>query len=635
MVIGATLRNRYKIIRLLGRGGFGDTYLAEDGDLPNHPLCVVKHFQPKSTKPAVLPIARRLFHREAQVLYKLGKNHAQIPALFAHFEERGEFYLVQEFIDGDNLTKEIYPGHRLTEKQIKKLLTEILEVLAFVHQENIIHRDIKPQNIMRRRQDSKIILIDFGAVREISALTVNSQGQSSLTVIVGSPGYMPSEQAAGQPKLSSDVCALGMLGIYALTGIRPHELPKDPTTGEVIWRNWANISKEMAMFLDKMVRYHFNERYQSAGEALLALELITRPQQQKQLALQPATTIQSIPTQLKSGFSRRQFIQIFGFMGAGFSLAIVGEHLLSWWKFREKPVQKAVNIHPTGSTSIESRLKNFDFQVAQVNEKGEVIKLVQRKAKYFTEELPGLGKNLTLDMVQIPKGKFLMGSSKDNEVDGGKPDEIPQHNVEIPGFFMGKYLVTQAQYQAIMAYNPAKFKTNDAKNRPVETVSFDQAREFCRKLSQKTGLNYSLPSEAQWEYACRAGTTTPFYTGENINTALANYNGEEVYGDGKKGLNRNETTRVGKFDPNPFGLYDMSGNVYEWCLDSDHPNYIGAPQDGSSWITKSVESHIVRGGSWNNYPTFCRSANRWTVLNSLTNSFIGFRVVLNYQINSK
>lgn len=237
MQIGAILRSRYKIIRLLGSGGFGETYLAEDLDIPTNPKpkCVVKHLRPQNPNPAVIQIAQNLFNREAEVLYRLSNFHSQIPKLYAHFEEGKEFYLVQEFIDGGDLTKELSPGKRFDEDIVLNLLEDILAVLAVVHEKNIIHRDIKPANLMRRQEDGKIVLIDFGAVKEI--MTVNAQGQTDITLAIGTAGYMPNEQAAGQPKLCSDVYAVGMLGIYALTGIQPHELPKDPTTGEVIWRN--------------------------------------------------------------------------------------------------------------------------------------------------------------------------------------------------------------------------------------------------------------------------------------------------------------------------------------------------------------------------------------------------------------
>ncbi|MBD2006690.1 MULTISPECIES: WG repeat-containing protein [Cyanophyceae] len=269
MLVGTTLRNHYKIIKQLGSGGFGDAYLAEDRDLPGNPQCVVKHFKPKNPHPAVLPIARRLFDDEVKVLYQLG-NHDQIPQLFAHFEENREFYLVQEFVDGHDLTKELTPGKKLSENEVVKLLQGVLEILAFVHQGNIIHRDINPKNLMRRRKDDKIVLIDFGAVKKIRTLVINTQGQVTPTIAIGTPGYMPSEQAKGKPRLCSDVYAVGMIGIQALTGLTPDQLPDDPN-GEAIWRNQANVSDKLAKVLEKMVRYNFQQRYQSAGEALEAL----------------------------------------------------------------------------------------------------------------------------------------------------------------------------------------------------------------------------------------------------------------------------------------------------------------------------------------------------------------------------
>ncbi|MBD2339215.1 serine/threonine protein kinase [Calothrix sp. FACHB-156] len=264
-LIKKTLRNRFKIVQLLARGGSGDTYLAIDSDLPGKPFCVVKHFYPKHPHPAVLPIAKNLFNREAEILYQLGNNHKQIPTLLAHFHEDGDFYLVQEFIDGYDLTQEIVLGKPLSEDVVLNLLKDILEVLDFVHQHKIIHRDIKPQNIMRRNCDRKIVLIDFGSIKK-----VGNQG-NTLTVSVGTPGYMPTEQAKGKPKLSSDIYAVGMIGIQALTGLKPEELPEDPDTGQLIWRNKAKVSDWLADVLDTMISERHNQRYQSAAAALQAL----------------------------------------------------------------------------------------------------------------------------------------------------------------------------------------------------------------------------------------------------------------------------------------------------------------------------------------------------------------------------
>lgn len=256
------LRGRYKIISNLSSGGFSKTYLAEDRDLPGNPYCVVKQLRSQFTNEFVLQEAIRLFDNEAEVLYRLG-NHDQIPRLLAHFGENQRFYLVQEFIDGNDLSKELTPGTQWSEEQVISFLQAVLKILEFVHQQNVIHRDIKPANLIRRTSDGKIVLIDFGAVKEITSF-------GGKTVAIGTPGYMPSEQSNGQPQLCSDIYALGMIGIQALTGIQPEKLPKDRRTLEVIWNKQA-VSPQLAVILDKMVRYQFSQRYQSASEVLQAL----------------------------------------------------------------------------------------------------------------------------------------------------------------------------------------------------------------------------------------------------------------------------------------------------------------------------------------------------------------------------
>ncbi len=276
-LIGRTLRNRYKIVKLLGSGGFGHTYLAVDSDLPGKPECVVKQFKPNNLAPQIVPVAERLFEREAQSLYRLGNHHDQIPRLFAHFEENEEFYLVQEFIDGHDLIKEILPGMPWRESEVLKLLQEILEVLAFVHQNNVIHRDIKPENLRRRRKDNLIVLIDFGAVKEISTLKIEDLGQSRSTVAIGTPGYMPSEQQSSYPHFSSDVYAVGILGLQALTGLYPQQFPRDTYSGEfscALFKNNVQVSRSFAEVLDTMVRYDYRQRYQDATVALAAIRQV-------------------------------------------------------------------------------------------------------------------------------------------------------------------------------------------------------------------------------------------------------------------------------------------------------------------------------------------------------------------------
>ncbi|MGK7874200.1 MAG: GUN4 domain-containing protein [Xenococcaceae cyanobacterium] len=268
---GRLLDRRYRIIEDLGAGSFGQTYIAEDTKRPGNPRCVVKKFKHKSTDPNIFKEAKRLFDLEAKVLEKLGR-HDQIPQLLAYFDENQEFYLVQEFIDGHPLSQELIPGNPLSESDAITLLQGILEPLAFIHQNNVIHRDIKPSNIIRRKQDGKLVLIDFGAVKQITAFKVDSQGQTTITLAIGTLGYMPPEQAHGKPKFSSDVYAVGMIGIQALTGIKAQILSKDQDeNGEIIWRNYTQVSNRLADVLTTMVRYHFSQRYQNASEALQAL----------------------------------------------------------------------------------------------------------------------------------------------------------------------------------------------------------------------------------------------------------------------------------------------------------------------------------------------------------------------------
>lgn len=273
-MIGKLLGGRYKVIRFLGGGGGGETYVAVDTHRPRQPECVVKRLKPAS-EPAFLPIARRLFKREAITLERLG-NHNQIPRLLAYFEEDEEFYLVQDLIEGHPLNVELPTGCSWSEAKVMHLLQDMLRILEFVHSYEVIHRDIKPANLIRRHEDSKIVLIDFGAVKEIRQ-NPHAQTQSHInptTISIGTKGYMPAEQVRGKPRPSSDLYALGMIGIQALTGIDPVHLKEDQD-GESIWQHYVQVSDELAAILNGMVRYHFRDRYQAATDVLNALDRLT------------------------------------------------------------------------------------------------------------------------------------------------------------------------------------------------------------------------------------------------------------------------------------------------------------------------------------------------------------------------
>ncbi|MDJ0534501.1 MAG: protein kinase [Xenococcaceae cyanobacterium MO_207.B15] len=261
------LDRRYQIKGLLATGGVGHTYLAEDTKRPGNPVCVVKHL--KSNSPGILKKARELFAREGEELENLGK-HPQIPRLLAYFEEDGEFYLVQEYIQGRTLAQEFEAQQILSETQVINLLSELLEILKFVHANEVIHRDIKPANIICRKQDGKLVLIDFGAVKKISTL-------ENPATIICTQGYAPPEQRNGEPSICSDIYAVGIIGIQALTAIHPgldsyeggFEFNEQ---GEIIWQHRAKVSQTLADILSKMVRQNEQERYQSVREVLQELQ---------------------------------------------------------------------------------------------------------------------------------------------------------------------------------------------------------------------------------------------------------------------------------------------------------------------------------------------------------------------------
>jgi formylglycine-generating enzyme required for sulfatase activity len=260
------------------------------------------------------------------------------------------------------------------------------------------------------------------------------------------------------------------------------------------------------------------------------------------------------------------------------------------------PAADAISTETSSPKEITIPLSTFSFETAQVKinsgffggTKIEIVK-TPSQAQHFVEEL---GNGVKLEMVCVPGGQFMMGSPKEEE--SSSDTERPQHSVNVPSFLMSKYPVTQAQYETIIGSNPSNFKGSQ---RPVESVSWHDAQAFCQKLAKQTNKPYRLPSEAEWEYACRAGTKTPFYSGENISPDVVNYDGNYPYGNAPKGIYRQTTTDVGSFPANSFGLYDLHGNVWEWCLDTWHENYQGAPNDGSPWLNDN-NSRMLRGGSW-------------------------------------
>jgi formylglycine-generating enzyme required for sulfatase activity len=554
------LAGRYRVTKLLSdKGGFGRTYQVEDLHDNN---------KVKVLKVLILNVAKavQLFKQEAAVLQKL--QHPGIPKGY----ESIEFFpknsqdplhcLVMQYIEGQDLEEYVNNlGRPIDQKSALEWLKEIAEILQAVHGANFFHRDIKPSNIMFQ-PNGKLALIDFGTAREMTGTYVAKQNIGAITKI-SSAGFTPPEQENNRAVPQSDFFALGRTFLYLLTGKLPTDSEiYDAYNDELKWRGFAKgISPLLADLIDELMVRQASQRPQSPEVILQRLAEIER-----QLYPPPKP-----PLKPQSPKPKTQTI----------SATAAYSSLLQTW-----------------------RPSFLSFEVVKVDDRGNIVKRENRQAQYFIEDL---GNGVTLDMVSIPGGRFMMGSPESEKE--RRDSEGPQRRVTVPSFFMAKYLVTQQQWQAVMGNNPSHFKGT---SRPVETVSWNDVVEFCQKLSQKTGRDYRLPSEAEWEYACRAGTTTPFYFGETITTDLANYNGNYTYGNEPKGKYRGETTDVGIFPPNAFGLYDMHGNVWEWCADHWHENYNGAPTDGSAWTSGGNSNRrLLRGGLWRFTPRFCRSAYRF------------------------
>jgi eukaryotic-like serine/threonine-protein kinase len=662
MQTGQLLCNRYRIEKHLAGGAFGQTYLAVDTHLPSHQQVVVKLLKPSSNDPVMLQLAQRLFDMEAATLETLGKDNDRIPSLYAYFELGGEFYLVQEFIAGTTLTKELQ-GRKLSESETLAILQEILTGLSTVHAKNLIHRDLKPDNIIRRDSDRKLVLIDFGAVKQVRSATVNTMNsESSRTIGIGTDGYMPSEQGLGYPKPASDVYAVGAIGIQCLTGSRPLLLFNENSL-TIEWQHLQPVDRDVAKVLNRMVAPDYRQRYANATEALIAIESLISPPTPS--PIKPLSPLFKTRVQLRESFqlpikkaplprARRKFLLWLGFgavgVGSGFALSQIGANSPSnntVTTTNSPAPATSRSPSPTGpspSAAVSNpQLTKIEFTSIKLDNKGEIIDRPAGSAEIFTESL---GNGVELTMVKIPPGKFLMGlpASEQERLTSERKrlayfsfsyvrellaQEIPQHQVSLPEFYIGQTLITQAQWRAIMGNNPSRYKGND--KLPVEQVNWLDGMDFCQKLSQKTGRTYQLPSEAQWEYACRAGTTTPFAFGETITPTVVNYDGDYPSGGAAKGENRQKTTPVGSFPPNLFGLYDLHGNLREWCLDEWVSSYRGAPSDGSARgdinSRDEKKNRLLRGGSWFGHASDCRAASRYFGAAHRRTDLLGFRVV--------
>jgi formylglycine-generating enzyme required for sulfatase activity len=594
---GASLRlkNRYRAQKLLGQGGFGKTFKAVDEDRPGQPLCVIKQFAYHHSDPKTQQMALNLFYEEAKHLQSLG-SHPQIPELLAYFDVDGQPYLVQQYIDGQDLEKELATAGAFNQQKIYELLESLLPVLDFLHNQPkpVIHRDIKPANIIRRKVDGALILVDFGAAKQATQTMLAKTG-----TMIGSPEFAAPEQTRGKPTFASDIYSLGVTCIHLLTNVPPFDL-FDISEDRWVWRDYLvnnPVDNLLGEVLDGSIVNALARRYRSASDVLIGLKSTTKFTTTSQPNDYSTSPMGITPQQISIvhetfPFETAQLTKV------SRQVAVV------------KTVRKPGWLGITSKEVEEDYTKTVDEWQVQKS---------SGQAQRFIEDL---GNGVKIEMVAISGGSFLMGAPVTEK--GNMDNERPQYQVNVPSFYMGSYPITQFQYEVLVGKNPSDFKGGDL---PVESVSWHDAHNFCQRLMAFSQRKYGLPSEAQWEYDCRAGMNTPFHYGETICTDVANYNGNYSYENGTKGKYLERTSSVGSFGlANGFGLYDMHGNVWEWCEDVWHDSYDGAPNNGSAWV-RGNGHRLLRGGAWNYNPYFCRSANRIKRLASDYSNNIGFRIV--------
>lgn len=512
---------------------------------------------------------------ETQQIIKLAEcQHPNLLRLEPQvFQEDNQAYLVMEFIQGEDLASYLDHNGKLTDQEGLNIISRIGSALNVLHKNGFIHKEIKPQNIMLREDDGQPVLNDFGLSLELFSIRQKRMTKNLMDSFTPLEVYTNPEQIG----IHTDIYSLASTLYVLLTS----QLPT-PT----------NARQYNPLIPPKQLNPDITEQLNDAILKGMELNPGARPQNMKQ-----------------------------------------------WFKLLESsakanPSKKSTNsLKPKSAAQIQS----FEYETFTLEPQeqffGLMTKLnkniVNKTGKYFPEKLKD---DIQLEMIYISNGSFQMGSAN-SEPERAK-DEGPQHRVKINSFYMSKYPITQLQWQIVAEFpkvnrelnpNPSNFK---GENLPVEKVSWYDATEFCDRLSKFTNRAYRIPTEAEWEYACRGGTKTPFYFGNIITTDFANYDGKTGYGSKPTGKQLKKTTPVDSFPPNPYGLCDLHGNVWEWCEDHYSNSYQNKPSDGSAYYsTMQNLPRTVRGGSWSLTPDYCRSAKRTSYAPDSQYNFVGFRVV--------
>ncbi len=576
------LQNRYRIKHLLGKGGEGAVYFARDEQLDIEialKACVI-----------IEDRLLRQFERVARMLGSL--EHSALPKVNGYFNDNNTQFLVMEYIPGDDLLEtRAKRGSAFSTNEVLKWADQLLDALEYLHshQPPIIHRDIKPQNI-KLTEEGKVVLLDFGLSK-----------RDASSIGIGTLSYAPLEQLLGKgTDVRSDLYSLAATFYHLMTGLQPANA-------------WVRFNEPP----DRLRPANVVNRLVSPAIADVLMQALSLEREGRPAS---ATEMRRLLREAKQPAPEDQ---------------------------DESPQADAENVYEVaGVASAESTLSLSDFETVTLNAKGEIINRRTGQARYLIEDIG----SVKIEMVEIRAGEFLMGNTdaeaekvrKEYERYGTTAEnakrwsewETPQHPVSVSSFYMGKYQVTQAEWRAVAALakvkidlnsDPSRFKGDDL---PVEQVSWEEAIEFCERLSKATGKKYRLPTEAEWEYACRAGTTTPFAFGETITAEIVNYAGNYPYASAPKGDYRQKTTPVGSLGAaNGFGLYDMHGNVWEWCGDWFSENYYRESTRDDPTGPGTGSDRMLRGGGWGSFARHCRSAFRGRYAPAFRNVDLGFRLV--------
>jgi len=603
----------YRILRQIGAGGMGTVYLAENTQLNCRVAIKIPHFREEEGHE---PIER--FYREGRMAQTI--HHPYICPVYDIGETAGFHYLTMPFIEGTPLNRLIGPKHEWSQRRAAELIRRVAMALEALHQRQVIHRDLKPHNIMVRANDEPM-LMDFGLAR---SLKVGQHRLTSTGETLGTPAYMSPEQITADPTAlcpGTDVYSLGIILYELLTGRPPFfadnlwtlfnqimsSPPPLPTTRR------KDLDPDLEAVCMKALEKKPAERFPSMVAMAQALAMYLNRAVAR--APEPVATTVPAPPPPRPFVSRSTPPPL---VPPPLHPDLIAPCPQCWCRLK---LAGSLWGHKARCPQCKTVLRvpedlDIPDTLADLKKPDDDTPTTPSPVP---RPLRDLLSPIGMKFIWVPPGKFVMGSPPGEE--GRSGDELPHRVTLTRGFFLGASPVTQGQWMAVMGHNPSRFR---GENRPVESVSWEDCEEFCKKLSRLDGKSYRLPTEAEWEYACRAGTTGPFSFGATLSTEQANYDGTYIYNGGKKGSYRRTTTPIGSFPPNAWGLCDMHGNVWEWCADwyGEYPDRDVTDPTGPD----SGEDRVQRGGSWVYGPRGARSACRSRNALTCTGPDFGCRV---------